>query len=298
MASAPVLATTCTGAGSRRLDGQHFDVVLIDEATQAFDPLLLCALERAPKRVLAGDPHQLSPMVPQDLKGTPLERPLLETLLREADQGHSVRLAVQYRMHATIMEHPSVQHYDGALVADETVADAALEALPGVAPDPNRPGPLLFLDTAGRGWEEERQAEGESWRNPGMAERTTGEVRRLLSRGVPAAHVGVITPYAAQRALLRQLLSQEVQAGLEVDTVDAFQGREKEAIVWDTVRSGQESVGFLRDVRRLNVAWTRARRFLMILGDSATLAQLPWWSDALEFVERNGHWRSVWEDEP
>src|SRR5581483_11809451 len=113
--------------------------------------------------------------------------------------------------------------YAGRLVAAPEVAAHVLEDLPGVQPDPLRPGPLLFVDTAGKGWEEERSGDDPSTRNPGQAARVAAEVRRLLGRGVAPTDVAVITPYDAQVRLLRELLGPERGRGLEVGTVDGFQ---------------------------------------------------------------------------
>jgi superfamily I DNA and/or RNA helicase len=123
-------------------------------------------------------------------------------------------------------------------------------------------------------------------------------VRRLLSRGVAARDVAVITPYLAQVRLLRDALRGEVDAGLEVDTVDGFQGREKEAVVVDLVRSNDDGeIGFLADTRRMNVALTRARRFLLVVGDSATLAGHPYYAAFLAAVGAHGQHISAWSDE-
>jgi superfamily I DNA and/or RNA helicase len=201
-------------------------------------------------------------------------------------------------MHADLMAFPSKSLYGGTLVAAPEVAARRLEDLPGVQPDFARPGPLVFVDTAGRGWSEERSTQDPSARNPGNAERVVAEVRRLIARGVNAADVAVITPYDAQVRALRLLLASERAAGLEIDSVDAFQGREKEAVVVDLVRSNDAGdLGFLNDVRRMNVALTRAKRFLLVIGDSATLGDHPYYAAFIETAESQGAWSSAW-DEP
>src|SRR5262249_2549497 len=132
-----------------------------------------------------------------------------------------------------------------------------------------------------------------STRNPGQAERTAAEVRRLLGRGVGPEDVAVITPYDAQARLLRSLLP-----GIEVGTVDGFQGREKEAIVVDLVRSNPDgALGFLADRRRLNVALTRARRQLIVVGDGATLAGDAHFAALFGAADDAGALRSAWADE-
>jgi superfamily I DNA and/or RNA helicase len=121
------------------------------------------------------------------------------------------------------------------------------------------------------------------------------KVRALLEAGVRASEIGVITPYAAQVRLLREKLSVE---GLEIDTVDGFQGREKEAIVISMVRSNDiGEIGFLSDLRRMNVAMTRARRKLIVIGDSATLSADPFYARLIEYFEGQGAYRTVWEED-
>lgn len=122
---------------------------------------------------------------------------------------------------------------------------------------------------------------------------------RLLGRGVPAQDIAVITPYHAQVRLLRELLRQPLAQGLDLGTVDSFQGREKEVILVDLVRSNERGeLGFLQDTRRMNVALTRARRLLIVIGDSATIGAHPFYADFLAEVERQaGAWISAWSDE-
>jgi superfamily I DNA and/or RNA helicase len=207
-------------------------------------------------------------------------------------------LLVQHRMHASIMRFPSERFYEGRLVAAPEVAAHRLEQL-GVRPDPTRDAPWLFVDAAGRGWEEERSDDDPSTRNPGQAERVAAEVKRLVRRGVRPKDVAVITPYEAQARVLRGLLVELRREGLEVGTVDGFQGREKEAVVVDLVRSNDRGeVGFLADVRRMNVAITRARRFLLVLGDGATLASHSFYAAFLEHAEQDGAHHSAWMDDP
>lgn len=200
-------------------------------------------------------------------------------------------------MHATIMGFPSRMHYEGRLEASPAVAAHLLEDL-GAREDPLREGPLVFLDTAGTGWGETREGDDPSTSNPAQADRVVLEVRRLLSRGVAPADAAVITPYDAQARRLREALGPELAQGLEVGTVDGFQGREKEAIVVDLVRSNDEgAVGFLGDTRRMNVALTRARRFLLVVGDSGTLGQHAYYAEFMEEVNASGAWVSAYADE-
>jgi superfamily I DNA and/or RNA helicase len=201
-------------------------------------------------------------------------------------------------MNERLMRFPSESMYQGKLEAAAEVAQRDLTDL-GAQADALRPGPLVFIDTAGRGWEEERVGDDPSTRNAGQAERVASELKRLLRRGLTPAQVAVITPYEAQARNLRALLSEERKQGLEIGTVDGFQGREKEAIVVDTGRSNPDGqLGFLADVRRMNVALTRAKRFLLVVGDSATLGGHPYYDAFLRNAESAGAWVSAWADDP
>ena len=131
--------------------------------------------------------------------------------------------------------------------------------------------------------------------NPREADLVATKVTSLIAAGVRSEQIGVITPYAAQARLLREKLPQRE---LEIDTVDGFQGREKEAIVISLVRSNERGeIGFLSDLRRMNVAMTRARRKLLIVGDSATLSSEPFYARLIAYFEDQSAYRTVWEEE-
>ena len=154
--------------------------------------------------------------------------------------------------------------------------------------------PVEFIDTAGAGYDEELEPDGESRMNRQEADLVAGKVRELLDAGVAARDIAVISPYGAQVRLLREQLD---LPGLEIDSVDGFQGSEKEAVVISLVRSNsQGEIGFLGDIRRMNVAMTRARRKLLMVGDSATLGGHPFYTRLLEYCERLGAYRTVWEE--
>jgi hypothetical protein len=295
---ARVVAVTSAGADVYALEEQSFDRVILDEATQAPDPIALVGLRKASKVVLAGDPKQLPPTVLSDQAlQLGLGVTLFERLL-EHDPSLSTLLRVQHRMHEALMRFPSEMSYGGALVAAPEVAHAVLTDDKSVRPDALREGPFVLLDTAGRGWDERRTDGDPSTGNPLQAERTALEVRRLLSRGVVARDIGVITPYQAQVRLLRDALEELLEQGLEVSSVDGFQGREKLVIVVDLVRSNDEgSLGFLQDIRRMNVALTRAKRWLMVIGDGALLARHAYYKALLTHAEDTQAWLSAWSDE-
>jgi hypothetical protein len=295
LGTAAVVCATLTGLDSEVLGRREFDLAIIDEAAQSAEPACLLPLLRCRRVVLAGDHCQLPPTVlsPQaQREGFGVS--LMERLAALYGDSITRRLDVQYRMHEAIMTFPSRHFYGGALRAHESVCRHLLCDLPGVAGNALTQSAVEFIDTAGAGFDEEAEPGGESRRNPKEADLTCRKVRALLEAGVAPQAVAVIAPYAAQVRLLRERLS---VGGLEIDSVDGFQGREKEAVVVSLVRSNPEGeVGFLADVRRMNVGLTRARRKLVVVGDSATLSAHPFYQSLLEYMEAVGGYRSVWEE--
>jgi ATP-dependent RNA/DNA helicase IGHMBP2 len=307
---AEVVLCTCVGCDHPILGDTSFDCVVVDEATQAPDPLVLIAFARAKVAVLAGDPQQLGPVV---IGGPSVDAVLGTTIferLVEAD-APAVMLEQQHRMHEMIMTFPSRSTYAGKLRASPSVAAHTLDEL-GVKPDDARNRPVWLVDTAGKDWLEERTdfdpggslnnlpaySFDPSTFNSANAERVAAEARRLLSRGLPPTDLAIIAAYSAQARRLRLLLSSERANGLEVGTVDGFQGREKEAVIVDLVRSNDSGeIGFLANTRRMNVALTRARRFLLVIADSATLGEHPYYAQFLEYVDEIDAHGSAWSDD-
>jgi hypothetical protein len=313
---ADVVLATCVGCDHPMLGDTTFDCVVIDEATQAPDPLLLIALARGKVCVLAGDPKQLGPVVvggaavEEALGSTVFER-LVAAGMAAVPDGGAVMLEQQHRMHELIMEFPSRSMYGGALRAAPAVAAHVLADL-GVTPDPARPQPIWLVDSAGKDWLDERTEFDPgstldnlpafrfdpSTFNSGNADRVAAEARRLLSRGLAPGGLAIIAAYSAQARRLRQLLAAERAAGVEVGTVDGFQGREKEAVIVDLVRSNEHGeIGFLANTRRMNVALTRARRFLLVIADSATLGDHPYYQELVEYLDSIDAHGSAWSDD-
>jgi len=289
---ADVLCATLTSLGGTPLSSLRFPLALVDEATQATEPLTLLAFLRAERVVLAGDHRQLPPTVlSQEAAAGGLASSLFERLL--ALHGDPVRqmLREQYRMNAELMELPSRAFYGGELRAHPSVAGRTLATvLPGTTLDAP---PLLFLDTAGKGWEEVAPEGSESLENPGEAEVVIARARALLAAGLAPERIAVITPYRAQAARIAPVLE---PLGIEADTVDAFQGREAEAVLVSCVRSNAEGrLGFLTDLRRMNVALTRAKVHAFVVGDSATLGHHPFYAGVIERAQALGGYRSAWE---
>ncbi|KAJ5280522.1 hypothetical protein N7478_005894 [Penicillium angulare] len=317
-----VVLATLHGAGGHQLKNQRFDVVIIDEASQALEAQCWISLLGADKVVLAGDHLQLPPTVKSTnlktkdlgkgketadsksgnsegkelLKGFSLERTLFDRLLAMHGDGIKRMLTTQYRMHDKIMRFPSDELYESKLTAADSVKDRLLADLPyEVEGTDDTQEPLVFWDTQGGDFPEKAEDKeigqkeallGESKSNEMEALVVAKHVGNLVEAGVRPDSIAVITPYNGQLALLSQML-REKYPGLELGSVDGFQGREKEAVVVSLVRSNEKhEVGFLGEKRRLNVAMTRPKRHLCICGDSETISRgsafLKHWMDYLE----------------
>ncbi len=292
---ADVLCATTTALDDNMLGDRRFDLAIIDEACQSTEPGCWIPLLRCDKLVLAGDHCQLPPTIlSKEAGGQGFGVSLFERLMTLRGQNFSSKLSVQYRMHEAIMSFSSREFYQGDLIADAAVREHLLHELEHVTALPATEFPVEFIDTAGAEYDEELEPDGESRRNPREAALAVRKVQALLECGVAPREIAIISPYSAQVRLLREMLS---VPGLEIDSIDGFQGREKEAILISLVRSNPEcEIGFLGELRRMNVALTRARRKLIIIGDSATLGGSPFYSRLLEHCETVGGYRSVWEE--
>lgn len=228
--------------------------------------------------VLVGDPEQLGPVA--KVAG-PLERSLLQRLVGEARLPLPM-LEVQHRMAPSIRELVATV-YGPAYRDHAAVTEQRLGELPTTT----------WVDTAGSGLDEQLDEATRSLFNEGEAALVALAVAELRARGIAPERIGVITPYAAQVACLGR---QPSLAGVEVATVNAFQGREKDAIAVSWVRSNEQgTLGFVADTRRLTVALTRARCWLWQVGDSATLARHPRFAALVEHHAASGALVSVWE---
>ncbi|RIK81454.1 MAG: DNA-binding protein [Planctomycetota bacterium] len=297
---ADVLCATLTGIDSEVVGRRRFDLAVIDEACQTVEPACWIPLLRAERVVLAGDHCQLPPtIVSVEAAREGFGVSLLERMVAMHGATITRRLDVQYRMHASIADFSSAEFYDGTLAAHDSVVGHLLADLPGVESCELTTTPVEFIDTAGAGYDETQEDEGASRLNREEAELVAKRVAALRSARVAARDIAVISPYAAQVRLLRDRIDAAIEAGdaIEIDTVDGFQGREKEAVVISLVRSNATGdIGFLADTRRMNVALTRARRKLIVIGDSATIGGQAFYGRFLEHVERIGAYRTVWEE--
>ena len=278
------------------LTDRQFDLVVIDEACQSTEPGCWIPIPRGERVVLAGDHCQLPPTVlSAEAAKAGFSVSMLERLIQEHGTDVSRRLDVQYRMHREIMQFSSQQFYDDGLIADNSVAEHLLSDLPHVDSTPLTQTPVTFIDSAGAGWDEQQEEDGLSRFNASEATLVIRKAVELIESGVPARDIAVIAPYAAQVRLIRE---QCRFRDLEIDTVDGFQGREKEAVLISLVRSNSDGeIGFLSDTRRMNVALTRARRKLIVIGDSATLANSAFYADMFAWFESIGAYSSVWEEQ-
>ncbi|KAF5641011.1 hypothetical protein F25303_6999 [Fusarium sp. NRRL 25303] len=274
-----VVLATLHGAGGYQLRNDEFDVVIIDEASQALEAQCWVPLVSAKKVVCAGDHLQLPPTIKSSnakvkapvkdggtvTKGTTLEITLFDRLL--ALHGPSIKrmLTTQYRMHESIMRFPSDELYDSKLIAADAVKHRLLKDLEyEVQDNEDTNEPVIFIDTQGGDFPEKNEEDdketprkgraglhGDSKSNEMEAALVQQHVRQLVGAGVRPEDIAVVTPYNAQLAILAPL--KDKFPGIELGSVDGFQGREKEAVIVSLVRSNSEGeVGFLGEKRRLN----------------------------------------------
>ena len=294
ISNAKIICATATGLDSDFFTRRKFDWCIMDEASQSVEPSAWIPVQYANRLVLAGDHFQLPPTVisPEATRGG-FNISLMERLLN-INSGLSRKLNVQYRMHQDIMNFSSDVFYGKSLQADETVRTALLSDLPQVTSSALTDSPIHFIDTAGASYDEEQEPDGDSRLNPLEAELVIRKVNELLACGLSSDQIAIISPYSAQVKYLREKIK---HLEIEIDSVDGFQGREKEAVIVSLVRSNREGeVGFLADTRRMNVALTRARRKLIVIGDSATITSHGFYQRLVEYFESIGAYHSVWEE--
>ncbi|WCJ27721.1 P-loop containing nucleoside triphosphate hydrolases superfamily protein [Euphorbia peplus] len=299
LSSAQVVLATNTGAADplvRRLD--TFDLVVIDEAAQAIEPACWIPILQGKRCILAGDHCQLAPVI---LSRNALEGGLGVSLLERASALHegilATKLTVQYRMNDVIASWASKEMYGGLLKSSPTVASHVLVDSPFVKPTWITLCPLLLLDTRmpygslSVNCEEYLDPAGTgSFYNEGEAEIVVQHVLSLIYAGVRPASIAVQSPYVAQVQLLRDRLDEIPEAaGVEVATIDSFQGREADAVIISMVRSNTlGAVGFLGDSRRMNVAITRARKHVAIVCDSSTICHNTFLARLLRHIRYSG----------
>lgn len=287
--NADVICCTCVGSGDPRLNNFRFRQVLIDEATQATEPECLIPIIRGAKQViLVGDHCQLGPVIMcKKAARAGLSRSFFERLILRGI--HPVRLQVQYRMHPALSEFPSNVFYEGSLQNGVTAGERRCEGLDFQWPCPDKP--MFFYCSMGQ---EEYSSSGTSYLNRTEASNVEKIVTQFLKSGINPDQIGVITPYEGQRSYIvshmheRGSLRKQLYEELEVASVDSFQGREKDFIILSCVRSNEhQGIGFLNDPRRLNVALTRAKYGVVVLGNPKVLSRQPLWNTLLTHFKKN-----------
>lgn len=273
---ANVIAGTPIGLYDAGINHLHFHTLVMDEAGQCIEPLAWTVFPLADKYVLAGDHFQLPPTVlSNEAARRGFNRSVLEISIGTVQ--HVNLLNVQYRMKESIAGFSSNYFYNGLLQSAGRLGNTGVH--------------INFIDTAGSGFNESSGADGMSLQNEGELK----TVKQLLeTENVDPLYTAFISPYAAQVAAAKDYLP----AQMRISTIDSFQGQEKENIILSLVRSNDEGeIGFLKDYRRMNVAITRAKEKLFVIGDSATIGADPFYNAFLEYVEKNGSYRTVWEFE-
>ena len=271
-----VILATNSSAALESIARVKFDVAVIDEASQATIPSVLIPIAKAHRFILAGDHKQLPPTIISE-KAHPLEKTLFEELIKRYP-FKSQLLNVQYRMNKMLMEFPNREFYNNNLKSDSSVDEITLDDLLGAN---NNEEPFLFIDTSKvDGYGETHLKDSKSIVNELESKIAVSISNDYLNAGVCEEDIGIISPYADQVKIIQE------RTPVEVKTVDGFQGREKEIIIISTVRSNEHgNIGFLKDLRRLNVAITRAKRKLIIIGNKETLRTNPTYSRLIEFAE-------------
>lgn len=323
-------AITCTlvGAANPVLEKFKFKTCVIDEAAQALEPAAWIPIAKCQRIVLAGDPYQLPPTVKSaEAARKGLSVTLMERCLHQFAE-HTHLLDVQYRMHEVIMDFSNQYFYGGALKPHEMVRNRRLFAVDAAGETLTAFEPLIFIDTAGAGFEEEKVAADPqrpggpnrySRYNPNEALLVREHLLKLIAQfPTPEQHpsIGVLSPYREQVSFLEKTLIEDPTLGpifdrknrklphLEtprrptglIQTIDGFQGQECDVIYISLVRSNPRGeIGFLSDYRRMNVAMTRARKLLIVIGDSASIGANPFYRAFIEYCEVFGHYESAYE---
>lgn len=287
LSNTQVIATTLISASHPQIQKMVFETVIIDEASQALEAECWNAILKGKRVILAGDHLQLPPTVKsQEAMQKGFDKTILDFMTDKIEE--SSLLTVQYRMNDTILGFSNRQFYKGMLESFPTNKNISL---------PNDDLPLVFIDTAGCGFDEILNPKQKSYKNEGeyfILREYILKKHEILA----GAEIGIISPYAEQVRYLSDEIEKEpafIGLNLEVNTIDGFQGQEKDVIFISLVRSNDKSeLGFIKDNRRLNVAMTRARKKLVIIGDSATIGNHPLYNELLNHIEKNGFLDSAW----
>ena len=271
-----VILATNSSAALESIARVKFDVAIIDEASQATIPSVLIPIAKAHRFILAGDHKQLPPTIISERAGE-LEKTLFEELIKMYPHKSQL-LNVQYRMNSLLMKFPNREFYNNGLKSASFVDEITINDIMESGHDEEA---MLFIDTSDVDDNHEMHLkDSKSIVNELEADISVSIARDYLNAGISEDDIGIISPYADQVKIIQE------NTPVEVKTVDGFQGREKEIIIISTVRSNENgNIGFLNDLRRLNVAITRAKRKLIIIGNKDTLKTNPTYKRLIEFVE-------------
>ena len=273
-----VILSTNSSAALESIARTKFDVAIIDEASQATIPSVLIPIAKAHRFILAGDHKQLPPTIISE-KAQKLEKTLFEELIKNYP-FKSQLLNIQYRMNSLLMKFPNAEFYNNNLKSDSSVDDITINDIINTT---DKEEAMLFVDTSNIDENGERHLkDSKSIINKTEADIAVKLANDYLNVGLEETDIGIISPYADQVKIIQD------RTPVEVKTVDGFQGREKEIIIISTVRSNEDgNIGFLKDLRRLNVAITRAKRKLIIIGNINTLKANPTYLRLIEFAKEN-----------
>ena len=273
---ADVIAGTPIGLYDAEINRMHFKTLVVDEAGQCIEPLAWCIFPLADKIVLAGDHWQLPPTVlSNDAARLGFNKSILEVAI---DRSPDVFLLnTQYRMRESIAGFSSHYFYNNLLLTAVHLNNIGVH--------------LTFIDTAGSGNNEKRGPDGTSLQNEGELQL----VQKIIeTENLDPITTALISPYSGQVSAAKEILTKQ----LRISTIDSFQGQEKETIIVSLVRSNDDGdIGFLKDYRRMNVAITRAREQLFVIGDSATIGADAFYNSFLTYIEKHGTYRTIWEFE-
>jgi len=293
-----VVLSTNSSSAIEFLENEIFDVAIVDEASQATIPSCLIPISKAKKFILAGDHKQLPPTILNE-KASELSETLFEKLIEIYPQK-SKMLKIQYRMNEILTKFPSLQFYGGKIKSFEKVKKISLKDLKLKKPEFDSffnfildfEKPLVFVDTEKIPEKFEFQREGSTSRENYFEAFLVSQIlEKFLKIGAKKNQIGIITPYDDQVKLIKSFLKDEK---IEVKSVDGYQGREKEIIIISFVRSNKKGdLGFLEDLRRLNVSLTRAKRKLIAIGDSETLSKNKVYKNFIEFCKEVGGYIEV-----
>jgi len=287
-----VFCSTTTMSRSDDFNKLSFDYIVIDEAAQIIEPMSYLPMLKGTNFIFAGDHNQLPATIKSSKcleKG--LGKSLFESLVESFPQAVHL-LNTQYRMHSDILKFSSDYFYGGLLKTADNIKDRQnitikSSFLSGLKK-------AIFIDTSGADFEEETLYQSGSYINPKESSVVGKIIEELFDQGTEGVNIGVIAPYRAQANYIKDSL--EDKEGVEVNTVDSFQGREKDCILISLTRcNDKKQIGFLKEVRRMNVAMTRAKHQLIIIGDGVTIGEHNFFTQMIQYFQEIGGYHSIWE---